>query len=102
MKKQLLIWAALILTTLTAMSEEAWRASWIGVPAPVGAHEVVVNKALYGVSGVPSKQADVVEEIRKIIQSGEFTVQVSNAIAGRDPAYGVEKTLQLEYTVNGT
>ena len=54
MKKQLLIWAALILTTLTAMSEEAWRASWIGVPAPVGAHEVVVKKALYGVSGVPS------------------------------------------------
>ena len=102
MKKQLLIWAALILTTLTAMSEEAWNASWIGVPAPVGAHEVVVNKALYGVSGVPSKQADVVEQIRKIIQSGEFTVQVSNAIAGRDPAYGVEKTLELEYTVNGT
>ena len=102
MKKQLLIWAALILTTLTAMSEEAWRASWIGVPAPAGAHEVVILQALYGVDGDPAKQVDVTQELRDIVRSGKLTVQSSNAIAGGDPAYGREKTLDLEYTVNGT
>ncbi|MGA0901088.1 MAG: hypothetical protein ACO3SO_11870, partial [Luteolibacter sp.] len=51
-----------------------WQASWIGVSESSEAElpEIVVNKALYGVSGDPSKQVDLTASIRQNIADGNF------------------------------
>lgn len=100
--KQMITWVVSLLLASTVLGESSWKASWIGVPSPEGAHEVVIQQALYGVDGDPAKQVDVTDKLRAIVRSGKLTVESSNAIAGGDPAYGKEKTLELEYTVNGT
>ncbi|MDG1241983.1 MAG: alpha-L-rhamnosidase N-terminal domain-containing protein, partial [Opitutae bacterium] len=99
---KMITWVVSLLLASTVLGESSWKASWIGVPAPEGAHEVVIQQARYGVSGDSAKQVDVTEKLRAIVRSGKYTVESSNAIAGGDPAYGKEKTLELEYTVNGT
>ncbi len=80
-----------------------WQASWIGVSESSEAElpEIVVNKALYGVSGDPSKQVDLTASVRQNIADGNFTLRADTATAGRDPAHGTEKTLELDYTING-
>ena len=81
-----------------------WQASWIGVSkssSDAELPEVVVTKALYGVSGNPSKQVDLTASIRQNIADGNFTLRADTATAGRDPAHGTEKTLELDYTING-
>ena len=81
-----------------------WQASWIGVSkssSDAETPEIVVNKALYGVSGNPTKQVDLTASIRQKIADGNFTLRADTATAGRDPAHGTEKTLELDYTING-
>jgi hypothetical protein len=63
--------------------------------------ELVITKALYGVPGVPKKQVDVTATIQALVSAGERTVKASNELAGRDPAYGTVKKLELVYTVGG-
>ncbi len=98
-----------ILTTSSATAGAKWQASWIGIPKVTGgetvasedAPAIVVTKALYGVSGDPARQVDLTKAIRQAVAAGDFTVSADNATAGRDPAHGVEKTLELEYAVDG-
>ena len=80
-----------------------WQASWIGVSKSSEAElpEIVVTKALYGVSGDPTKQVDLTASVRQNIADGNFTLRADTATAGRDPAHGAEKTLELDYTING-
>jgi alpha-L-rhamnosidase len=109
MKKQLLMGAMSAFTILAAVGENAWQASWIGLAeasgpqaAPSGkGPEIVVEKALYGVRGDPARQIDMAAKARQRIASGNFTVRADNATAGRDPARGTKKTLELEYALDG-
>ena len=109
MKKRLVIWSVSILTAFSAMSGEAWQASWIGAAekpvlteAPSKKNpEVVIKKAFYGVSGNPAKQVDLTKKIQQAVTSGNYRIQADNATAGQDPAYGTEKTLELEFTLDG-
>ena len=86
-----------------------WQASWIGADdtvAPEGDAAgrmpvIVIKKALYGVSGNPEKQVDLTKTLQQAVAAGQYRVSADNATAGRDPAYGVEKTLELEFTVDG-
>ena len=64
MRKQLSIGILLALTASTAVGEEVWQASWIGVAETSGAQagpstkgpDIVIQKARYGVPGNPAKQ----------------------------------------------
>jgi len=83
-----------------------WNASWIGADETsasqsVPSQEIIIKKALYGVSGNPGKQIDLTKKLQQVVAAGHYRVSADNATAGRDPAYGFEKTLELEFTVDG-
>lgn len=63
--------------------------------------EIVITKALYGVTGIPEKQVDVTEKVQAMVSAGERQITGSNELAGLDPAYGILKRLELVYTVDG-
>jgi hypothetical protein len=73
------------------------------IPAPGPAPEAVVRveKAVYGVPGDPARTRDVRAKLQAILDAGEPSVGVSRMAAGDDPAYGIVKTLDAEYTVGG-
>ena len=78
-------------------------ASWLGAAENAGNDTtIVIQQALYGVSGTPAKQVDVTHQIQQAIVSGDFSVTVNNDLADQDPAHGTKKTLELKYTLNGT
>ncbi|HPO13312.1 MAG TPA: HEAT repeat domain-containing protein [Candidatus Hydrogenedentes bacterium] len=62
--------------------------------------EFAIVKALYG--DLPDgQQADVLTQVTKIVKSGSLAVTASNAAFG-DPAPGLPKKLQIDYTDKGT
>jgi len=63
--------------------------------------KIVVTSALYGVRGNPAKQVDLTKKIQKRVAAGNFTFPASHLFAGRDPARGINKTTELEYTIDG-
>jgi len=50
--------------------------------------------------GVPGKQIDVTEKIKSLVAANQ-TIEVSNDLAGSDPALGETKTLTVAYVENG-
>jgi hypothetical protein len=62
---------------------------------------VHIEKAGYGVPGDPKRTRDVRAKLQAILDGGETSFAVSRLAAGDDPAYGVVKTLELEYTAGG-
>jgi hypothetical protein len=71
-------------------------------PAPAPEEGVHVLKAVYGVPGDPNRTRGVAAKLQAILDAGEFSVGVSRMASGDDPAYGVVKTLDVEYTYGGT
>ena len=70
--------------------------------AAVGpARKVVVTKALYGVLDDPKKTRDVRDRVMRKAEANELSFQVSAMAEGDDPAYGIVKTLVIDYTVDG-
>lgn len=68
---------------------------------PPRAGKLEVLKATYGVFEVATPDmVDVTAQLRALVRDGALSVRASNAIAG-DPASGVVKELQVEYTYNG-
>ena len=63
--------------------------------------EIVISKAIYGVPGDPNKQVEVTGKIQALVSAGEKTVIGTNELAGRDPALGTPKQLQLVYSLDG-
>lgn len=63
--------------------------------------KIVVSKATYGVLDDPQRTRDMRAAIRRIVDSGETSFEVARLAAGDDPAFGVVKTLVLEYTHDG-
>jgi hypothetical protein len=60
-----------------------------------------VEKALYGVLDDPKRTRDVREKLQRILDSGEISFSVARMAAGDDPAFGVVKTLEVDYSVGG-
>ena len=69
--------------------------------ADPAASKIVVEKAVYGVLSDPQRTRDVRAKVQRILDAGENRFQVGRLAAGDDPAYGVVKTLIVEYTVAG-
>ena len=65
------------------------------------APKIVIKSALYGVKGKPAKQIDLAKKISKRVAAGKFTFSASHTFAGRDPAPGINKTTELEYSLDG-
>ncbi len=66
-------------------------------PAPKDA-AIVIVKALYG---LPGQQMDLTDKLCGLAAGGARQFEITNRFAGRDPAPGKVKTLELEYTLNG-
>lgn len=60
-----------------------------------------VETALYGVLDDPKRTRDVREKLQRLLDAGESRFKVSRMAEGDDPAYGVVKTLDVEYTLDG-
>jgi len=70
-------------------------------PAPEIKGPVVITKAQYGVLGDPKRTRDVRAKLQAVVDAGELNFQVARMAAGDDPAFGVVKTLEVEYTAGG-
>jgi hypothetical protein len=71
------------------------------IPAPVTESAVRIRKAVYGVPGDAVRTRDVKDKLQAILDAGEFMVGVTRLAAGDDPAYGIVKTLEVDYTAGG-
>jgi alpha-L-rhamnosidase len=99
-------WSAPAIWLMGLLNPSDWKANWIGydqVPAnPVAENsEIVFLKALYGAEGTPAKQVDISDALRGAPSSSLEGFVINNDLAGKDPAPGMAKTLQLEYTLDG-
>jgi hypothetical protein len=63
--------------------------------------KIHVQKAVYGVLDDPKRTRDVRAKVQRIADAGESSFQVARMAAGDDPAYGIVKTLVLEYLIGG-
>jgi hypothetical protein len=66
-------------------------------PAP----KIAVEKAVYGVPGDAQRTRDVRVKVQRIVDGGEDSFEVARLAAGDDPAFGVVKTLVVEYAIAG-
>jgi alpha-L-rhamnosidase len=91
---------------LGLLENEDWKGTWIRMGAGPSSRlepppEVFLVRAVYGVAGNPEQQIDLTEKVRERIAAGTFRLRAENDLAGGDPAYGVVKTLELDYTLDG-
>lgn len=63
--------------------------------------KVTVEKAVYGVLGDPARTRDVREKLQRILDAGENHFAVARMAEGDDPAFGIVKTLIVDYTRDG-
>jgi len=71
------------------------------LPAPERKARIVIEKATYGVLSDPSRTRDVKAKLQAVVDGGELTFQVARMAQGDDPAFGIVKTLIVEYTADG-
>jgi len=60
-----------------------------------------IEKATYGVPGDAQRTRDVTARVRQMVDRGQFSFDVRAMAVGDDPAFGVVKTLVVEFTVDG-
>jgi len=98
-------WSALSHFELGLLNNEDWQGKWIRMrqAQTVAAPQVSIqiDRALYGVPGEAAKQIDVGGKLRQRVEDETYSFEVANALAGRDPAYGIVKSLVLDYRLNG-
>ena len=63
--------------------------------------KIVVLKAVYGVLGDPARTRDVRAKVRRLVEGGSYGFPVAKMAEGDDPAFGIVKTLVVEYTADG-
>jgi hypothetical protein len=59
---------------------------------------IVVRRAIYGVMNDPKRRRDVTVKVQQLIDAGKDRFQVARMAEGDDPAFGVVKTLSIEYS----
>jgi hypothetical protein len=64
--------------------------------------KIVVLKAIYGVQGDKKRTRDVKTAVQKLVDQGETSFVVMRLASGGDPAFGTQKTLTVQYTIDGT
>ena len=68
---------------------------------PIKKLAIEIVRAVYGQEGNPKKQMDLKSALQKKVDSMSYEFEMTNQLAGKDPAGGVVKTLDLEYKVDG-
>jgi HEAT repeat protein len=63
--------------------------------------KIVIKSAFYGVKGNPQQQVDLTEKIQQRVDEGVYWFVASYQFAGRDPAVGIHKTTEIEYSLDG-
>ena len=69
--------------------------------APDQGTRIAVKKAVYGVLSDTSLTRDVRADVQRIVDRGDSIFQVANLAQNGDPAPQKEKTLVVEYDING-
>lgn len=74
-----------------------------GKPIAIMPHlpAIIIQKAAYGVPGDATRTRDVSGKLQARVDQGELDIPVIDLAKEDDPAYGVVKTLRVEYTVDG-
>jgi len=67
--------------------------------AQSGAGRITIGRAVYGAVGTGGS-ADVTRKVQKLVNAGAQAIEASNGNFG-DPASGIAKQLQIEFTVDG-
>jgi alpha-L-rhamnosidase len=84
---------------LGLLENSDWQAQWIRLdPADqpnAPAASVVIEKAEYGEQGKAEHLIDVRPALNKALAEGKPQIVVNNDLAGRDPIFGVKKSLSL-------
>lgn len=62
---------------------------------------IVVEKAIYGIPGVPQRTRDVCDAVQQKVDRGEYNIPVLEMAEGGDPEVGVVKTLVVDYAMGG-
>ncbi|MGB1937806.1 MAG: alpha-L-rhamnosidase C-terminal domain-containing protein [Akkermansiaceae bacterium] len=101
--------AAITLAATNSMADPGWKGMWIGADESTAPKldpglvrpEILIKTAMYGKAGEPTKQIDLRAKLQKEVERGKYTITVGKALAGGDPAYGIEKTLELVFSVDG-
>jgi hypothetical protein len=62
---------------------------------------IEIQKATYGVPGDAQRTRDVRAKLQELVARGVTDFSVAEMAQGDDPAYGVVKTLNVEYTAGG-
>ena len=60
-----------------------------------------IERASYGVLDDPKRTRDVRAKLQELLDTGERSFEVARMARGDDPAFGVVKTLVVDYTVDG-
>jgi hypothetical protein len=66
---------------------------------PEQSSRIVVRRATYGVPGDRVRTRDVRAMVQQIVDAGEDRFEVARLASGDDPAFGVVKTLVVEYSI---
>ena len=61
--------------------------------------KIAIEKALYGVLGDAIRTRDVRDKVQALVDNGESTFHVGRLAEGDDPAYGIVKTLSVDYRI---
>ena len=64
-------------------------------------NKINIIKASYGVPGDPTRTRDVTKKVQSIANAGSLIFQVSDMAKDDDPAFGVIKTLTVDFSING-
>ncbi len=60
-----------------------------------------IDLARYGVLNDPARTRDVRDQLQRLLDAGETGILVSRMAADGDPANGIVKTLQVDYSLDG-
>lgn len=88
----------------TASTDHAVALTRDGQPIPPPAAplaKLTVQKATYGVPGDTARTRDVTAAVQQLVERGTRAFQVASLARDGDPAYGIVKTLHIEYTIDG-
>ena len=101
-------WSAPARFELGLLDKSDWQGQWICLDPAAGkqnpqspAASIVIEKADYGEQGKPEHLADVSELLKQRLAQGNPVITANNDLAGRDPIFGVPKTLSLVIIRNG-
>ena len=70
-------------------------------PAPTEIAPITVRRALWGPAGDEARTKDVTEQVQRLLDQGATSFVVAELASGGDPAFGVVKTLRVDYEVGG-